>query len=376
VKFESIELRRLQMRLKVPFTVSFGTTQDRPVVLAAVRSDGLTGYGECVAFAGPWYSYETADTAWQIMREFLAPRLLEAELARPEDVWDIFAPVRGHNMAKAGIEMAMWDLFARAEGVPLAQYLGGETDRVPVGVSLGIESTAEALVETVRRFKSEGYRRFKLKIGPGADVAFATAARDAFPDDLVQVDANSAYTLADIDVLKSMDHLNLLLIEQPLGPDDIIDHAALQRELQTPVCLDESIHSPDDARHALDLGSCRIINIKAGRVGGHRPSKAIHDLALERGAPLWSGGMFETNVGRAHNVAMASLPGFTLPGDISASDRYYHSDIAGPNFVLNDDSTLTVPAGPGIGVEVDHSALEAVTEAREQLRASTIWAVS
>jgi O-succinylbenzoate synthase len=265
----------------------------------------------------------------------------------------VFADVRGHNMAKAALEMACWDLFARCRGMSLASLLGGARDRVQVGVSIGIQATPAALVDTVGRFLSDGYRRIKLKVAPGSDVDFVEAVRDAYPQAVLQVDANSAYSLTDTPTFRDMDRLDLLLIEQPLGPDDIVDHAQLQRELNTPICLDESIHSPDDARHALDLGSCRIINIKPGRVGGHLQSRAIHDLCLARQAPVWCGGMLETNVGRAHNVALAALPGFSLPGDISASARYYERDIAQPDFVLNEDSTITVPDGPGIGVNLN-----------------------
>ena len=362
MRIESVELRQITLPLLSPFTTSFGTETDRPCLIATVRSDGLSGYSECVAGDGPWYSYETLGTAWHVLRDFLVPRLLGREVDDPTAVWELFAPIRGHNMAKAALEMACWDLLARAHGISLALMLGGGRERVPVGVSVGIQASPSALVETVRRYLEDGYRRIKLKIEPGRDRDFVEAVRAAYPETLLQVDANSAYTLADKAVFQRMDSLDLLLIEQPLGPDDIVDHATLQRELNTPICLDESIHSPDDARHALDLGSCRIINIKPGRVGGHRQSRAIHDLCRVRGAAVWCGGMLETNIGRAHNVALASLPGFTLPGDISASARYYARDVAGPDFVLNDDSTLTVPTGAGIGVEPDPGALAAATE--------------
>lgn len=353
MNLDAIELRQVQLELTAPFTTSFGTTLLRPCIITAVHASGETGLGECVAFHGPWYSYETVQTAWHVMSDFLIPRLLQADLERPEDVWTVFAPIRGHNMAKAALEMACWDLMARARGVSLATLLGGTRERVPVGVSVGIQDSPRELVDTVGRFLADGYRRIKLKIAPGADVEYVTAVRKHYPDALVQVDANSAYTLTDASTFRAMDGLDLLLIEQPLSPDDIMDHAWLQRELSTPICLDESIHAPDDARHALDLGSCRIINIKPGRVGGHTQSRAIHDICLDRGAPVWCGGMLETNVGRAHNVALASLPDFSLPGDISASARYYAQDIAGPGFSLNDDSTLSVPDGPGIGVELE-----------------------
>jgi O-succinylbenzoate synthase len=353
VKIERVELRQVRLRLTAPFTTSFGTTLDRSCIIVEVGGQGVMGLGECVAFDGPWYSYETIGTAWHVMSDYLIPGLLGTVVTEPEDVWDLFGPVRGHNMAKAALEMACWDMAARVRGISLSALLGGSRDRVPVGVSIGIQESPEALLETAGGYLAQGYGRVKLKIGPGQDVEFVTAVREAYPDALVQADANSAYTLRDVDTFKAMDDLDLLLIEQPLGPDDIVDHAELQRELHTPICLDESIHSPDDARHALDLGSCRIINIKPGRVGGHRQSRAIHDLCLARGAPVWCGGMLETNIGRAHNVALASLTGFSLPGDISASARYYAEDIASPGFTLNEDSTLTVPTGPGINVELN-----------------------
>jgi O-succinylbenzoate synthase len=325
---------------------------------------------------GPWYSYETVGTAQHIIREYLLPTLLGAEIGDPEEVWDLFGAVRGHNMAKAALEMAVWDLFARVQGQPLARVLGGSRDVVAVGVSVGIQTSPAALVETVRRFVEDGYGRIKLKIAPGRDIDYVDAVRAAFPTTLLQVDANSAYTLSDAPIFQAMDGLDLLLVEQPLGADDIIDHAALQGELKTAICLDESIHSVDDARHALDLGSCRIINIKPGRVGGHRRSREIHDLCRARGAPVWCGGMLETNIGRAHNVALASLPGFTLPGDISASARYYAHDVAEPSFVLNQDSMLSVPSGPGIGVELDSDALESVTQRVERLSARAAFTVT
>jgi O-succinylbenzoate synthase len=352
MRIEAVELKQVQMELTAPFTTSFGTTLRRPCIITAVHAEGETGLGECVAFDGPWYSYETTTTAWHVMSDFLVPRLLEADIAEPEDVWPAFASIRGHNMAKAALEMACWDLIARCRGVSLSSLLGGTRDRVPVGVSVGIERSPEELVETVGRFLAQGYGRIKLKIAPGADVEFVVAVRDAYPDALIQVDANSAYAVTDTQIFRRMDRYDLLLIEQPLSPDDIVDHAQLQGQLETPICLDESIHSPEDARHALDLGSCRIINIKPGRVGGHLQSREIHNLCLSRRAPVWCGGMLETNIGRAHNVALASLPGFSLPGDISASARYYEQDIADPGFELNEDSTLSVPTGPGIGVEL------------------------
>jgi O-succinylbenzoate synthase len=268
-------------------------------------------------------------------------------------------------MAKAGLEMATWDLWARQQGISLSRALGGTRTSVEVGVSVGIQASVDHLLRVIDGYLAEGYRRIKIKIKPGWDVDVTRAVRQRFPATRLQVDANSAYSLADAARLKALDEFDLLLIEQPLSYDDIVDHAQLQRQLRTPICLDESIHRPDDARHALDLGSCRIINIKAGRVGGLGQSKAIHDLCQARGAPVWCGGMLESGIGRAHNVALASLPGFTLPGDISASRRYWHQDIVEPEFALQPDGSLAVPTGLGIGVTVREDLVEVLTVARE-----------
>jgi O-succinylbenzoate synthase len=362
---ECVELRLLEMDLVAPFETSFGRTTRRQVTLLKVTGDGLTGWGECVAEEGPWYSYETRDTAWHILRDFAIPRVLGRTFDSPTGVWDALRPIRGHNMAKAGLELATWDLWARQQGVSLSQALGGTWAAVEVGVSVGIQESIDDLLRVIGGYLADGYRRIKIKIKPGWDVDVTRAVRQRFPTIKLQVDANSAYSLADADRLKALDEFDLLLIEQPLSHDDIIDHAQLQCQLRTPICLDESIHHPDDARHALDLGSCRIINIKAGRVGGLGQSKAIHDLCLARSAPVWCGGMLESGVGRAHNVALASLPGFTLPGDISASRRYWHQDIVEPEFVLQPDGTMAVPTGAGIGVIVRENLIEKLTVARE-----------
>ncbi|HKO24968.1 MAG TPA: o-succinylbenzoate synthase, partial [Chloroflexota bacterium] len=278
MRIESVALHHIRLPLKSAFTTSLGMQTDRPCVIVTISAEGLVGYGECVAGEGPWYSYETVETAWHIMRDFLIGRLLGANVDDPATVWERFAPVRGHNMAKAALEMACWDLAAKARGVPLAQLLGGERDRVAVGASVGLQDSPEALVRAVDAYLAEGYGRIKIKIAPGHDWADVAAVRAAHPQAPLQVDANGAYTLADAPLFDALDALGLLLIEQPLAYDDIVDHATLQRELLTPLCLDESITSPDDARRALDLGSCRVIAIKPGRVGGHRQSRAIHDL--------------------------------------------------------------------------------------------------
>ncbi|MEJ2305298.1 MAG: o-succinylbenzoate synthase, partial [Anaerolineales bacterium] len=301
----------------------------------------LTGYGECVADRDPGYSYETSGTAWHILEDFLIPAVLEADLDGPLDFQRRVSHVRGHPMAKAGLEMALWDLQGKLEGRSLRQLLGGQRQRVDVGVSVGIQSSPQALVQTVEAYLQKGYRRVKIKIKPGRDVAETRAVRHSFPDLRLQVDANSAYTLEAAQALKPLDDLDLLLIEQPLAEDDLWDHSRLQVEFKTPICLDESVLSPRHARQALEMGACRIINIKAGRVGGLSQAVAIHDLCREQGAPVWCGGMLETGVGRASNLALASLPGFTLPGDISATERYYQEDITNEHFTLNLDSSIT-----------------------------------
>ena len=361
IRLERVTLFHIRMPLVHPFETSFGVEQDRECIIVRVEGDGAVGWGECVAGAGPWYSYETAQTAWHILTGFLISMLLGRELSGPQEVFDRLRPVRGHPMAKAGLEMALWDLAAVQQGVSLARLLGGTRERVPVGVSIGIQESVPALLERIASFVEQGYARVKIKIKPGWDVDVVRAVRREFPDLKLQVDANSAYRLEDAPVFRAMDDLDLLLIEQPLGHDDIYEHSKLQRQLRTPICLDESIVSVDHARAALELGSCRVINIKPGRVGGHTSSIRIHDLCRAQGVPVWHGGMLETGIGRAHNVALASLPGFTLPGDISASARYYAEDLVDPPFTLNPDSTLTVPQGVGIGVAVNEERLRRVT---------------
>jgi O-succinylbenzoate synthase len=360
MKIERVELHHVDMPLVHPFETSFGREITRPCILVAVQSEGLTGWGECTAHSGPWYSSETIGTAWHVLCDFLIPELLGQEVESPADVVAHFQRVRGHPMARAGLENAVWDTLAQAQGVSLSEMLGGERDTVAVGVSVGIEPTLDELLERVAAHMAEGYARIKLKIKPVWDVEVVRAVRERWPDLRLQVDANSAYSLEDAPRLRELDQFDLLLIEQPLHHDDIVDHAQLQKQLRTPLCLDESIHSPEHARWALDIDACRIINIKVGRVGGLTAAKQIHDLCAARGVPVWCGGMLETNVGRAANVALATLPNFTLPGDISASARYYRQDIAEPNFVLNDDSTISVPTGPGLGVEVIPAQLDAV----------------
>jgi O-succinylbenzoate synthase len=353
MKIERIELHHISQPLVAPFRTSFGTQISRPCILVAVYSEGLVGWGECVASDDPGYSYETINTAWHILSDFLIPPNLGQEVNTLDDLTSRYRWVRGHPMAKAGLENALWDLLAQAQSVPLSKLLGGIRDRVEVGVSIGIQPTLAEQLERVDQFIAQGYRRIKMKIEPGWEIEPLSAVRKLYPDIKLMADANSAFTLDDAPLFREMDALNLLMIEQPLHYDDIADHAKLQAQLKTPICLDESIHSPLHARWAIEIKACRVINMKVGRVGGLSNAIAIHHLCAEAGIPLWCGGMLETGVGRATNLHLATMPNFTLPGDISATDRYYHEDIAEPDFKLNqEDSTLTVPVGPGIGVKV------------------------
>ena len=376
MNIDRVELRLVRMQLKAPFQTSFGTELDRECIIVSVHGDGLTGWGECVASRGfkeggsplDWslYSYETTYTAWHILRDFLVPQVVRQPLSIERTV-EIGERLRGHPLARAGLEAALWDLVAQIENIPLGKALGGTRDRVSVGVSIGIQPSYDALVDRIDEFLAQGYARIKIKIKPGYDLDAVKRVRAKHPNVLLQVDANSAYTLADAPLFEAMDDYKLLLIEQPLGWDDIYEHSRLQPLLKTPVCLDESIHSPGHARLAIELGATRVINIKAGRVGGLAESRRIHDLCQSRKIPVWCGGMLETGVGRAGNVALASLPNFKLPGDISASDRYYVEDIVDPPFTLNPDSTISVPTGPGLGVAVNLKRLDAVTLRHEVL---------
>jgi o-succinylbenzoate synthase len=361
MKIERIELRHIKMVLVSPFTTSMGTEYDEQHIIVRVDGEGITGWGESVAEETPFYSYETVKTAWHILEDFLIPAILGKDLNNVDEAIALYSKVRGHMMAKAGLEAALWDLFAKSKGISLSKMLGGTRNKVDVGVSIGIQSSVTELIRKVEGYLAEGYGRIKIKISPGFDLQFVEALRKNFPDIMLQVDANSAYTLEDVDLFKKMDMYNLSLIEQPLGYEDIFDHSKLQREIKTALCLDESIHSLDDTRAAIELKSCGIINIKPGRVGGFTESKLIHDYCASMKIPVWHGGMLESGIGRAGNVALASLPNFILPGDISASKRYYLEDIVDPEFVVNLDGTMDVPTKPGIGVEVNMNMLEKVT---------------
>jgi len=353
MKIERVELHTIDQPLVQPFRTSFGTEINRPCILITVYSGGLIGWGECVAAHNPGYCYETVGTAWHVLEEFLIPAILGQEIAAPTDIPNYFKRVRGHNLAKAGLENSIWDLFAQAQNVPLSHLWQRQRDRVEVGVSIGIQPTIPALLTQVDNYLSQGYRRIKVKIEPGWEIAPLTAIRQQQPDIRLMADANSAFTLADVPLCQQMDELKLLMIEQPLDHDDIFEHSKLQARIYTPICLDESIHSPMHAQAAIELSACRIINMKVARVGGLTHALAIHELCQQANLPMWCGGMLETGVGRAVNLHLATLPNFTLPADISATDRYYHEDIAEPSFTLNAiDSTITVPNAPGLGVEV------------------------
>jgi O-succinylbenzoate synthase len=352
MKIERAELRLIELKLVKPFETSFGREETKQVIIVSLYGGGAVGYGECVAAPGPWYSYETTGTAWHVLEDFLIPRVLHQELDEPVALWERVSPIRGHQMAKAALDAAFWDLQAKLEGSPLARHLGGVREKIESGISIGIQGSVPRLLQEIEQRLAEGYRRIKLKIKPGWDLEVLEQVRRRFPKIDLQVDANAAYTLMTLPLFKELERFALLMIEQPLAYDDLVDHARLQRELATPLCLDESIVSLNAARAALALQSCRIINIKPGRVGGLTQAIAIHDYCQAQLVPVWCGGMLETGIGRAHNVALASLPNFSLPNDISASRRYWEQDIVEPEFVLNGDGTISVPQGPGIGVEV------------------------
>ncbi|WP_248961313.1 o-succinylbenzoate synthase [Sphaerisporangium perillae] len=368
MKITGVELRRVAMPLVSPFRTSFGTETERDVLLVKVVTPEAEGWGECVAMSGPLYSSEYADGAADVMRRFLIPALAALPDAGAHAAERALAPFKGHRMAKAALETAVLDAELRAAGTSFASFLGASRDRVPCGVSVGIMDSIPRLLDAVAGYVDEGYVRVKIKIEPGWDVAPVRALRERFGDDLLlQVDANAAYTLVDAPHLAELDAFGLLLIEQPLAEDDLVQHAALAKRLRTPLCLDESIESARDAAAAISLGACSVINVKAGRVGGYLEARRIHDLCRAHGVAVWCGGMLETGLGRAANVALAALPGFTLPGDTSASRRYYATDVTDP-FVLQ-DGHLPVPTGPGLGVTPVPEILDEITTFREWIPA-------
>ena len=364
-----MELRVVRLPLVRFFETSFGRIDDRAFVVVKLEQDGAEGYGECVADEHPFYSAETTATAWHIIHDYIAPAVLGREFAHPGDVYGALAAIRGHNMAKAAVEMAAWDLVARQRRQPLAAVLGGTRSSIASGVSIGIQPTIAELLERVEVELAAGYQRVKIKIKPGWDLEPVGCIRAAFGAVPLMVDANAAYRLADAPHLAALDDRDLMMIEQPLDYDDVRDHAALQRQLRTPVCLDESIHTLRVAEEAIEAGACRIINIKPGRVGGHAQSIALHDLAARHGIPVWHGGMLESGIGRAHNIHLSTLPNFSLPGDIAASRRYYAPDLIEPGIDVRGDGTIAVPDGPGIGVDIVPDRLAAATETIARLRA-------
>ena len=356
----------MRLPLRFPFETSFGRTEAKEFLLVSASADGLTGHGECVADPDPYYLPETNGTVLHLLRDFLVPLAFSLEIGHPREVLPAFARVRGHEMAKAALEMAVWDLWARREGVPLWRLLGGRGGRIAAGVSVGLQADVGALLENVAREVAAGYRRIKIKIKPGHDRDLVAAVRAGFPSVPLMVDANSAYRLDDAPLLRELDGFGLTMIEQPLGWDDLVDHAALQRQVETPLCLDESIRSADDARRALEIGACRVVNVKVGRVGGFAGALAVHDACRSRGAPVWCGGMLESGIGRLANVHLQTLPGFTLPGDTAASARYFEEDLVDPPVVVSPDGEIAVPDGPGLGHAIVERRVERATAFREE----------
>ena len=373
-EIEEIEVRTVRLRLNEPFETSFGSIDSRLIFLVGVTAAGLTGWGEVVAAEEPRYSYETVGTARHVIRDYLAPAMLARPLSDLDDLRTRFAPFRGHNMAKAGLELAYMDLLARTRGVSLSQLIGGTRPAIAVGVSLGIQPTQDQLFRRVDQYLALGYQRIKLKIKPGWDIDVVREVRRRHPNILLSVDANSAYRIEDLEHLRELDQFDLLMIEQPLDYDDLVDHARIQSEMKTAICLDESITGVRRTKQALDLGSCQIVNIKIGRVGGYSAALAIHDLCFAKGVPVWCGGMLESGIGRAHNIALASLPGFTLPGDISASSRYFARDVIDPPVTVSSNGVVDVPRDPGLGFDVDREYLEQNTENVERIKIKTTTA--
>lgn len=367
-----IEMREIRLRLVHFFETSFGRTIERRILLVrVVDADGADGWGECTAGEGPFYIEEWIDGAWEVTRAFLAPMVIGREVEGASGVFNLMKRVRGNRMAKAAIETACWDLEAKRAGMPLWRHLGGERTEIPCGVSIGIQDTTEDLLDKIERELEAGYQRIKIKIKPGWDREVVEKVRARFPQILLTVDANSAYTLDDVPLFRALDEYKLMMVEQPLAFDDMKDHAELQRQIETPVCLDESVRSSADARKAIELGACRIVNIKLGRVGGHAEARTVEAACRAANIPVWCGGMLESGIGRAHNIAMATLKGFTLPGDVSASARYWEEDIIEPPVIVTPRGTIVAPEHPGIGYEINLARIETLTVRRENFSAKT-----
>jgi O-succinylbenzoate synthase len=366
---DAVHLREINMPLAFPFETSFGVTTNRRILLVEIECDGLTAWGECAAGEHPYFSEETVDTAWMIAETELVPRLLEKELVGGCSCPSLFGQVRGHRMAKAALENAVWDLEAQKKRMPLAELLGGTRSVIPCGVSIGIQPSQTVLMEKIAEALEAGYQRIKLKCKPGWDTKIFEAVRKRWPEIMLSCDANSAYRVADIDRIAEWDEFGLAMIEQPLWYDDFYFHSMLQKRIDTAICLDESIRNRRDALAAIDMESCRIINIKAGRVGGFSEAIAVHNAAAERGVPVWCGGMLETGIGRAHNIALSSLQNFSLPGDVSASARYWTEDIIEPEVTVSAQGEIEVPDGVGSGVRVRRDRIEELTVRRTTVKA-------
>jgi len=365
MRIDNITMRELRMRLKAPFETSSEVTWDRRVLLVEVGVDGLSGWGEITAAEDPFYNAETTETAWHITRDFIVPLIVGKSVDSAMEIGTLLDPIRGHEMAKAGVESAVWDIEAQQKGLPLSKLLGGTRQEIPCGVSIGIQPSISTLLSKIDLELRAGYQRIKLKIKPGKDVEVVAEVRRMYPDITLMVDANSAYRLEHLEQLKALDQYELLMIEQPLAWDDIYQHSLLQAQLRTPICLDESIHNVFHADAAIRLDACRMINIKLGRVGGHTQAKQVHDVSVRHSIPVWCGGMLESGVGRAHNIAMSALPGFTLPGDVSASQRYWDEDIIEPEVEVGPAGTIRVPMTPGLGYSIRRKRVESLTVRQE-----------
>ena len=361
LRIDGVELRLIRLPLLEPFETSFGKIDSRLIFLVCLKAGGLKGWGEVVASEEPLYSYETVRTAFHVIQDFFGPALLAEPITSLDNLARRLSPFRGHNMAKGGLEAALWDLEAHRQHKPLWKLIGGSREEIDCGVSIGIQPTIDRLLEVIQKEIDAGYRRIKIKIKPGWDLEVVRQVRTAFPKVLLMCDANSAYTLDDIDLFRRMDEFEVMMFEQPLHYEDMIDHAELQRQIRTPICLDESIHSADDARKAIKIGACRIINIKLGRVGGYREARAVHDVCQDNGIPVWCGGMLESGIGRAHNIALSSLENFSLPGDVAASKRYWAEDVIDPAVVVSSEGRITQTARSGIGYQVKETFLKEVT---------------
>lgn len=363
-----IQLRQIRMPLVRPFETSFGRTYERRIVLVEVQdADGATGWGEVTCGERPYYNEEWVDSAWLVLREFAAPLVLGRDVSSAAQIGELTAAIRGHRMALGGLEAACWELEARTRNRPLWRHIGGERRIIPCGVSIGIQDTIDQLLGLIEAELEAGYQRIKIKIKPGWDVEVVRTVREQFPEILLMADANSAYTLRDTNDLAALDEFDLMMLEQPLGHDDMVDHAELQRSIRTPICLDECIRSAHHAEQAIRLGACSIINIKLGRVGGFAEARRVHDACLDAGVPVWCGGMLESGVGRAHNIALSTLSNFSLPGDVSASQRYWHQDVIDPPVTVTPDGTIAAPDLPGLGYQLDFERIDAITERRLDL---------